>query len=231
MTARAAVTLLAFLACAPAAFAQALSVTVLGHYTENRGWNEAGLGPLHQVVINATVTPSGPPTLVFAEKGDVREPFTHFPQPGTPDLYSHWRRYEPGPAAAWRIVAERSGAESVSATTSVLANPQRIPLIDKVNVSGKDTRPRLSWKLPDLKGFDIERIRVAVRGGTRVHGRFMSQLWVSPDLPATATRYAIPADVLKSGERYVFQVMLEDLEGVVLENRSLSFSDPYSPAH
>jgi hypothetical protein len=38
----------------------------------------------------------------------------------------------------------------------------------------------------------------------------MSQSWVSPDLPPTATRYAIPAGVLK--------------------NRSLAFSDPYTPA-
>jgi len=80
-----------------------------------------------------------------------------------------------------------------------------------------------------LQGYAIERIRVAVRGGTRVHGRFMSQLWVSPDLAPTATRYAFPAGVLKAGERYVFQVMLEDLEAGALENRSLSFSEPYTP--
>jgi hypothetical protein len=30
------------------------------------------------------------------------------------------------------------------------------------------------------------------------------------------------------GERYVFQVMLEDLEGGVLENRSSTFSEPYT---
>jgi hypothetical protein len=68
-----------------------------------------------------------------------------------------------------------------------------------------------------------------VRGGARVHGRFMSQLWVSPDLAPTATRYAFPAGVLKAGERYVLQVMLEDLEAGALENRSLSFSEPYTP--
>jgi hypothetical protein len=33
--------------------------------------------------------------------------------------------------------------------------------------------------------------------------------------------------VLKRSERYVFQVMLEDLAGGRLENRSLAFSDPY----
>jgi hypothetical protein len=95
-------------------------------------------------------------------------------------------------------------------------------------VTGKGLQPRISWELPDLKGFDIERIRVAVRGGARVHGRFMSQLYVSGDLPPTASSYTIPPGVLAAGERYVFQVMLEDLEGGALENRSLSFSDPYT---
>lgn len=224
-----ALALLAALA-ASASLAQEPTIKEPGHYTENRGWNEAGLGPTHQVIVVATVTPSGLPTLVFADKDGAKEPMTHFPQLGTPDAYVLWKRFDPGPAGAWRIVAERGGAGSVSAQTPVLANPQRIPLIDQVLVSGNGTQPRLTWKLPDLKGFDIERIRVAVRGGARVHGRFLSQLWVSPDLPPTATRYGIPAGVLKAGERYVFQVMLEDLEDGVLENRSLSFSDPYAPA-
>lgn len=221
---------LALLAALGTAHAQELSISSLGHYTENRGWNQAGLGPLHQVIVTASVTPHGMPTLVFAEADGRREPLTHFPQPGMPGTYVLWTRFEPTAPRAWRIVAERSGASSVSATTAVLANPQKIPLLDKVLVSGKGTQPRLSWKLPDLKGVDIDRIRVAVRGGARVHGRFMSQLWVSPDLAPTATRYAIPAGVLKAGERYVFQVMLEDLEGGALENRSLSFSDPYTPS-
>jgi len=96
-----------------------------------------------------------------------------------------------------------------------------------VRVSGKGAQPRLSWKLPGLAGFDVERIRVAVRGGARVQGRFLTELYVSGDLPPTATSFRIPAGVLKRGERYVFQVMLEDLEDGVLENRSLTFSDPY----
>ena len=218
-------------ACAAqAVLAQGLAVSRLEHYTENRGWNEAGLGPLHQVIVSAAVAPSGMPTLVFAEADGQREPLTHFPQPGMPDTYVLWKRFEPSAPRAWRLAAERGGAGPVFATTATLANPQKIPLIDKVRVAGKGTQPRLSWKLPGLGGFDIERIRVAVRGGARVHGRFMSQLWVSADLPPTATRFAIPAGVLAPGERYVFQVMLEDLEGGALENRSLSFSDPYTPS-
>ena len=219
------------LACAAAAHAQELSVTNPEHYTDNRGWNAAGLGPTHQVIVTATVTPSGMPTLVYAEKDGVREPLTHFPQPGAPDVYVLWKRYEPAPAGAWQVFAERGAAQAAPVSTPVLKAPQKVPLIDKVRVTGKSTRPRISWRLPNLKGFDIERIRVAVRGNPRVHGRFMSQLHVSGDLPPTATRYTIPAGVLAAGERYVFQVMLEDLEGGALENRSLSFSDPYTVPH
>lgn len=208
--------------------AQELTVTKLEHYTDNRGWNQAGLGPTHQVIVTATVTPSGMPTLVFAEKDGVREPLTHFPQPGAPDVYVLWKRFEPAPAGSWQVFAERGAVKAAAVSTPVLKAPQKIPLIDKVRVTGKGTQPRISWKLPELRGFDIERIRVAVRGGARVHGRFMSQLYVSAALAPTATSYTIPAGVLAAGERYVFQVMLEDLEGGELENRSLSFSDPYT---
>jgi hypothetical protein len=58
-------------------------------------------------------------------------------------------------------------------------------------------------------------------------GRFLDTLHVSGDLPPTATAFRIQAAVLASGERYVFQVMLEDLEGGALENRSSTFSEPY----
>lgn len=222
--------ILAAITCFPAAHAQELSITNALHYTENRGWNEAGLGPVHQVIVNVTVTPSGFPTLVFAEQDGVREPLVHFPQPGAPDQYALWKRFEPGPAGSWRILAERGAAQAAPVSSPVLKLPQRIPLIEKVRVTGKGAQPRISWKLPDLKGFAIDRIRVAVRGGTRVHGRFLSQLHESPGLPATASSYTIPAGWLEAGERYVFQVMLEDLEDGALANRSLSFSDPYSPS-
>jgi hypothetical protein len=218
------------LACGAAAHAQDLTVSNLDHYTDNRGWNEAGLGPVHQVIVNVTVTPSGFPTLVFAEKDGVREPLVHFSQPGAPDVYALWKRFEPGPAGSWRILAERGSAKAAPVSTPVLKAPQKVPLIDKVRVIGKGTQPRIAWTLPDLKGFDIERIRVAVRGGEKVHGRFLSQIYASDALPPTATAFTIPAGVLANGRRYIFQVMLEDLEGGALENRSLSFSDPYTPS-
>ena len=209
-----------------AAFAQPPSIAGVEHFTENRGWNQAGLGPTHQVVITARVVPAGMPTLVFAESGGAREPLTHYPQPDAPDLYVTWKRYEPGAAVAWRLVAERDGVSSAPVDTPALERAQRLPLAD-VRVSGGGTRPTLRWGYPGLEKARVSRIRVGVRGGAVVHGRFLSLLRVFDELPPKATSFRIPAGALVPGERYVFQVMLEDVEDGALRNRSLSFSDPY----
>ena len=215
--------LAALLACAAAANAQDLALGKLEHYTENRGWNEAGLGPTWQIVVTASVVPSGFPTLVFVEQNGVREPMTAFPQ----DLYVHWKRFDPAFTGAWRIVAERSDAKGAAAMVPALLKPRQVPLAADVRVGGKGAEPRIAWKLPG--GLDIERIRVGARGGERIQGRFLDLLQVSDPLPPAATTYRVPRGWLKPGERYVFQVMLEDLEDGRLANRSLAFSDPYTP--
>jgi hypothetical protein len=126
--------LIVLLAAANPSLAQEITVARLGHFTENRGWNEAGLSPSYQVVVTATVVPSAHPTVVFAEQNGVRKALAHFPYPSAPDL----------------------------------------------------------------------------------------------DLPPTATAFVIPPAVLAAGERYVLEVMLEDLEGGELQNRSLTYSEPYT---
>ena len=216
--------LLAISLQAAAAGAQDLSIGRLEHYTDNRGWNEAGLGPTWQSVVEAVVAPAGFPTLVFAEQNGVREPLTLFP----PDVYVLWKRADPAFAGA---LAHRPRAQ-VRAGHARIRRPSRSRSRSRsrlnVRVIGKRSACCLiSWKLPGLVGFDVDRIRVGVRGGEKMQGRFLGLLWVSEALPASATRFAIPAGVLKRGERYVFQVMLEDIEQGRLENRSLAFSDPY----
>ncbi len=115
--------------------------------------------------------------------------------------------------------------------TPALAKPWQIPLVNNVRVTGGGAQPRVSWTLPDLARRNIDRVRVAVRGGQRLHGRFLSVLFVSADLPATATDFTIPPGILALSERYIFQVMLENLEGGELKNRSLTFSEPYTVLH
>ncbi len=214
------------LACAGAAQAQVLAIGKLEHYTDNRGWNEAGIGPTYQIVVTAEVAPSGFPTLVFGEQNGVREPLAQFPG----DVYVLWKRFDPALTGTWRVAAERSDAKGATATTAPIASPQQVPLASAIRARGKGAQPRLSWKLPGLAGFDVERIRVGVRGEPRIQGRFLSLLWVSGDLAPGATGFTIPPGVLRPGERYIFEVMLEDLEGGVLENRSLAFSEPYTVA-
>lgn len=207
------------------AAAQTPTIADIEHFTENRGWNEAGLGPTYQTVVAARVEPFGFPTLAFAEQDGVREPMVHFGG----DLYVLWKRFDPGLTGSWRIVAERGDASSASALSPPLISAQEVPLATDVRVAGKGAQPTVRWKLPPLAGFDVDRVRVGVRGGHRIQGRFLALLHVSDPLPPGATSFRVPRGWLEPGRSYVFQVMLEDLELGTVENRSVAFSDPYTP--
>jgi len=78
-----------------APLAQQLRITELGHFTENRGWNEARLAPTYQTVVTATVIPSGTPTLVLAEQGGVRQSVWHLPMSVAPHVYVYLRHFQP----------------------------------------------------------------------------------------------------------------------------------------
>lgn len=215
------------LASSTAPLAQEMRISNLGHFTENRGPNEAGLLAAYQIVVTAAVVPSDFPTRVFAEQAGVRQAMWLLPMSSAPNAYVYLRRFEPGLTGPWQIVTERGEAKA-TASTPALAKPQEVPLVRNVQMTGRGAEPLVSWELPDLTGFDIDRIRVGVRGGKRLYERFLDLVYVSGDLPPTATAFAMPPGVLASGERYIFQVMLEDLEGGVLENRSVTFSEPYT---
>lgn len=211
---------------AHAAGAQELRIVDVAQRTDNRGWNEAGVGPLHQVVVEATVEPSGFPTLVFAEQGGERQPMVHWRTAATPHLYVLWLRFDAAKAGPWRIVAERGEARAV-AEVPANALARKVALAERVRVAGAGTQPQVRWALPGRAGA-IDRIRVAVRGGERVHGRFLDVIHVSPALPPDAKALRIPAGVLQRGERYIFEVMLEQLDAGRVANRSEAFSAPYT---
>ena len=217
------------MAMAAAALAGEITIGKLEHFTENRGPNDAGVGPTHQVVVTATIVPSGFPTLAFAQQGSVREPMSHFAATSTPHLYAHWHRFERASPEPWQVIVERATVKAPPVLTRRLANPQKVPLVNNLRVTGEGLEPRLSWELPDLAGFDIDRIRVAVRAGRRVQGRFLEVVYISHALPPDATAFRMPAGVLVTGQSHIFQVMLEDLEDGELENRSLTFTAPYTP--
>jgi hypothetical protein len=210
-----------------APLAQEVKISDVGHFTENRGPNEAGIHAAYQVVVTAAVVPSDFPTRVFAEQAGVRQAMWLLPVSAAPNAYVYLRRLELGLTGSWRIVAEL-GEGTATAWTPVLAKPQEVPLVRNAQVTGRGAEPLVTWEVPDLTRFDVDRIRVGIRGGKRLYERFLDLVYVSGDLSPTATAFLVPPGVLALGERYIFQVMLEDLEGGVLANRSVTFSEPYT---
>ena len=219
---------LAVLLSAAVPLAEELRISDIEYYTEHRSWNEAGSVPGYFIVVLVTVVPSGLPTVVVAEQGSVRQALFHFPAHGTPHLYALSRRADPALMGSWRIIAERGEAKGTPLLTRTLPKPREVPLARNVRVTASGAQPSVSWELPSLAGFDIERIRIRVRGGKRLYERFLDVLHVSGALPPTATTFTIPAGVLTSGERYIFEVLLENLQGGALANRSVSSSTPYT---
>ena len=112
--------------------AQDIRITELEQFTENRGWNEAGLSPVYQLHVTATVVPSGYPTLVFVEQKAVRQPLSHFDVPVAPDSYWYSQLLDAALTGSWRIVARRGEGREASAWTPALAKPQQVPLVQDV---------------------------------------------------------------------------------------------------
>ena len=211
-------------------FSQRITLSNVEQHTENRSWNEVGVSPTYQILVSVSIVPPGFPTLVFAERGDERHPLTHLATQSAPSRYVLWLRFEQARAGPWRIVATRGDVKSAPVFTHGVARPWQVPYVNNLRVTGKGTSPLVSWTMPDFSGHNIQRIRVGIRGGQRVQGRFLDVLYLSDALPTTATRFSVPQGILTAGERYVFQVMLENLDDGELKNRSLTFSDPYTVA-
>lgn len=113
-------------------------------------------------------------------------------------------------------VTDSSG--SVSGLFPLIAEAEAIPFAQNVLISDAGATPTLSWTLPDLTGFDVDRIRVrAVETDT---GLIVFQA----ALAANATSYTFNPGVLQFGHTYFYRVMLEDLENGLQENRSNAFS-------
>jgi hypothetical protein len=119
--------------------------------------------------------------------------------------------------AAWNVsVTDNTGTGT--GILPAIASPEFIPLLANLQVLANGTTPTLNWVLPDLTGFDVDRIRVRV-----IDAASDIQIFASVNLAANATSYVIPTGVLQNGRNYEFRVLLEDLENGFLENRSNTF--------
>lgn len=120
--------------------------------------------------------------------------------------------------SAWNLAATDSSGTS-NGVFAAIAAPEFLPLVMNLHVIGNGTTPTIAWDLPDLSGFDVDRIRVrATDAATGV------QIFQSGNLSPTATSFLMPGGILLLGNGYEFRVMLDDTESGRLENRSNTFS-------
>lgn len=213
------------------ALGQTVSISKPFHFTDNRPFApaEVGLVPGYRLVFGVHVTPSGYPTIAEAGQGSVFRTLAFFPMTINRNLYTRAIRFDRNLTGSWQITATRA-SEWVQVSTPAIANPQVVPLVENLQVSGTGLTPEVTWKVPDLTGFDVDRIRVMALDTGRSAGVLRDHIFVSQDLPTNTTRFTIPAGVLETGRTYVFRVLLEDLEGTDLENCSSTFTQPFSPA-
>ena len=125
---------------------------------------------------------------------------------------------------AWNLAVTDSGG-TANGSFAAIADPEFLPLLQNVQVTGTGTTPTLSWDLPDLGAFDADSIRVrAVIAATGV------QVFQSALLPVAAASFTFQSGVLALGETYEFRLLLDDFDGQRLENRSNTFAPVYTAA-
>ena len=125
---------------------------------------------------------------------------------------------------AWDLlVTDTSG--STTGTFAAIADPEFLPLLQNLQVTGLGTTPTISWAVPDLTGFDADAIRVRAVVAATGEQTFQSGL-----LPITATSFAMPSGILQLGVGYQFRILLQDGVDGRLENRSNTFSEVYAAA-
>jgi hypothetical protein len=210
-----------FLMCEPTG-AFALTITNASNFRDNGQVNSVGIVAGDIQVVSANVAPGGPPTTVSATQSAT---VLGLGLSGS-DLYITTRAWDGTLFGQWAINATRGPDSAGPVLTPGIANPQLLPFVANVHAMGSGLQPVVTWDLPNLTGFDPDDIRVRVYDDSS-----KALVFTSNPVSTSATLFTVPPGVLLFGHSYIFRVMLEDLEGGNLENRSSGFSQiAFSPA-
>jgi hypothetical protein len=157
-----------------------------------------------------------------ATQGDLVRPLNFYTTPIFAE--KNFERFLTNPTltGAWNLVATDTSGSS-NGSFAAIAAPEFLPLVLNVQVAPAGLTPTVNWTLPDLTGFDVDGFRVrAVVASTS------SQTFESALLGPSTTSFTLPTGVLTAGVGYEFRVLMDDLEGNRLENRSNSFAPIYT---
>lgn len=227
--------MVAALACATVAFwlapGEALALVISNPFNlrSNTGTNTVGNVPGDRLIFGALITPSGDPTAATATQGSTVFDLNFFPSTLFPDQYVRGIPFSGSLTGSWGIEATRGGDSAGPVPTPAILNPELIPLVLNLQITGSGLTPTLTWDLPDLTGLDANRLRVGAYDDT-TDDQFFRSMGLSP----ITTMFTIPSGLLEFGRSYVFSVLLEDLEftsefGFFVDNRSITFTGPFTP--
>lgn len=125
-------------------------------------------------------------------------------------------------SGAWNLVVTDTTG-SANGVFPAIVDPELLPLMRDVQVTPGGLTPTVNWTLPDLTAFDVDGIRFrATVAGTS------AQTFQSGLLDPLTTSFTLPAGVLTAGVAYEFRILLDDLDGNRLENRSQTSSPLYT---
>lgn len=129
--------------------------------------------------------------------------------------------FDPALMGAWTIrVTDSTGSSDVVAPA--IPEPELLPLVENIRISGRRASPTISWDLPDLSDFDVERTRLRVLDADSPRQLF------DFIVPTGATAFDLPLGVIEPDKRYVFRVMMQDIEAGRVSNQSSTFSAVFS---
>jgi len=100
----------------------------------------------------------------------------------------------------------------------LIAEPELLPFAFNIQASDHSATPTISWMLPDLSAFDVDRVRLRAIDAADGSQTFQTSL------SSSATSFTLPSGALQPGHSYYYRVMIEDLEDELMENRSNAFS-------
>lgn len=215
------------------ALATDISITGQFNFRDNRSPNPAGAVAGDVIAFGATgITPSGSGTTVQAAQGATTIGLSFLPSTAFPNNYFAVISFNPLLTGAWTITAT-DAAGPVSVLTNAIPNPELIPLVNNLQVSGVLLTPRISWTLPDFTGLGVTRIFLRVRDLDNFINGASDIIFSSQNLAPTATLFDIPGNVLQPGKRYSFDVLVDNLVTpqsgpTFLQNRSETFTGVYS---
>jgi hypothetical protein len=225
---------------APAAFADLISEYSIRFFRDSASPNAVGFTPGDRLKVEVEATPNpishpgsvGDGTKVTATQNGVTYDLVYVNDPGFPKEYNVRIPYNTNFLESWDVKIT-NGQDFVDLTTNRIGNVGSSEFVRNMSISGHlpaDGRtPELSWTFPT--GFAPTDIQVRIYDHQQTNASGLPLRIHRVFLSGSTTSYVVPENLdnggfstgLVIGDRYTFQVILDQSVGGTLVARSRSF--------